>query len=87
MCEHPAEEIAMDAYTSHILQLSNARVDDLRREAAERALSRAARGSRTSRWAGIRSRFARPVGPAIEPVAPFTLRRPAPHEEELRRIA
>ncbi|MGI8809427.1 MAG: hypothetical protein ACR2KK_16630 [Acidimicrobiales bacterium] len=48
----------MDAYSSHIIQLSNARLGDLRREAADYAQSAAARRSRGSWWHRARSRFA-----------------------------
>jgi hypothetical protein len=42
----------VDAYTSYILKASHARLDELRREAAEHAMSRAARRGRTRWWTG-----------------------------------
>ncbi len=47
----------MDAYTNHILQLSDAKVTELRREVAEYALSASTRRSRTSWWSRVRSRL------------------------------
>ena len=76
----------MDAYSSYIVRLSEARLDELRREAAEYALSRASQDGRASRWARLRVRFGRRARPAPEPVAPVPLPRPAP-ETELRRSA
>jgi hypothetical protein len=46
-----AKEIPVDAYSSYILRLSEARTGELRREAAEYAMSRAARSNRISLWA------------------------------------
>lgn len=40
----------MDAYTGYIIRLSEARTSELRREAAEYALSRASRSDDTSLW-------------------------------------
>lgn len=40
----------MDAYSSYILTLAEAQASYLRRETAEYGMSRAARGSRISRW-------------------------------------
>lgn len=72
MVETPAEESPMDAYTSYILHTTEARLGDLRREAAEHALSCAARGRRASLWARVRDRFGRgsalPSEPAAAPV-------------------
>ncbi|HEV2760790.1 MAG TPA: hypothetical protein VGV86_14620 [Acidimicrobiales bacterium] len=50
----------MDAYSDYILKLSNARVSELRREAAEYALSAAARRSRDSWWNRARARLRLP---------------------------
>lgn len=47
----------MDAYSNYILQLSNAKVTELRREAAEYALSASTRRSRPSWWSRIRGRL------------------------------
>ena len=41
----------MDAYSSYIMNISNARTSELRREAAEYALSAGARRRRRQRWA------------------------------------
>jgi hypothetical protein len=41
----------MDAYSSYIIKISDARTGELRREAAEYALSAAARRRRRQRWA------------------------------------
>ena len=76
----------MDAYSSYILTMSQARTDELRREAAEYALSRATRGGRRSLWTRARARLTVRAGPPVEPVAPVPL--PAlRHDEELRRSA
>lgn len=40
----------MDAYTSYMLDVANARLRDLRQDAAERALSKAARAGRQPLW-------------------------------------
>lgn len=61
----------MDAYTTYITNLSNARTSELRREAAEYALSRAARQRRGSRWGRFRDQLLRRRAPAPEPVAPI----------------
>ena len=76
----------MDAYSSYILRLSEARTSELRRESAEYALARAARGQRTSWWARARARLAARRGRAAEAVAPVALPRPA-EQAELRRSA
>ena len=76
----------MDAYSSYILRLSEARTNELRREAAEYALSRAARRARPSLWARARARLAARTGPAAVPVTPVPLPAP-PQDEELRRSA
>ena len=44
------EAILVDAYSSFILRQAQNQAADLRRETAEYAMSRAARGSRTSLW-------------------------------------
>ncbi|MDQ4067933.1 MAG: hypothetical protein M3203_00380 [Actinomycetota bacterium] len=76
----------MDAYSSYILVLAEARANELRREAAEYALSRAARGSGTSWWAGLRARFGAGPRGSGHPVVPVPL--PAPTQDgELRRSA
>lgn len=73
----------MNAYSSYIMTLSEARTSELRREAAEYALSRAARGSRASLWTRIRARLGREARPVVAPV-PLPAPRP---ETELRRSA
>jgi hypothetical protein len=59
----------MDAYTSYIMTISQARTSELRREAADYALSAAARRRRRQRWAQALQRLVlrRPV-PAGAPV-------------------
>lgn len=58
----------MDAYSSYIISISNARTGELRREAAEYALSAAARRRRRQRWAQAWQRLVlrRPI-PAPRP--------------------
>lgn len=65
----------MDAYSSYIMRLSEARVDDLRREAADYALSQRARRSRGWRRRQLFARLARPPRTAVDPVtqAPFPI--------------
>lgn len=73
----------MDAYSSYIMKLSEARTSELRREAAEYALSRAARPHRISLLARFRARVHTRARPVLEPVplpAPFP-------ETDLRRSA
>lgn len=71
----------MDAYSSYIMKISNARTGELRREAADFALSAAARRRRRQRWAQALQRLVlrRPVtaprprgrpGPIPEPLPP-----------------
>lgn len=65
----------MDAYCDYILQLSNDRARELRREAWEHALSRAARTGRRSLLSRLRRRVAVPgsvvvVGLPAAPVEP-----------------
>lgn len=76
--ERPAEEIPVDAYTGYIIRLSEARTSELRREAAEYALSRVSRGDDTSLRARIVSWLGRRPQGAVEPtttaVAPPALR-------------
>ncbi len=50
----------MDAYSDYIRRLSDARLTELRREAAEYALSAAARRSRDSWWKRARARLRLP---------------------------
>ena len=49
----------MDAYTSYITTISKARTSELRREAAEYALSAPARRRRRQRWARAVQRLMR----------------------------
>ena len=58
----------MDAYSDYILRLTEARLDERRREAAEYALSRAARQRRGSRWTRLRGRVARRSRPSVIPM-------------------
>lgn len=75
----------MDAYSSYIIKLAEARMSELRREAAEDAMARAARGNRPSRWARLRARMSRRARPVVMPVP---LPAPAAEPEtELRRSA
>ena len=71
----------MDAYSSYIIKISNARTGELRREAAEYALCAAARRRRRQRWAQALQRLVlrRPVpaprsaggsGPVAPPLPP-----------------
>ena len=76
----------MDAHSDYILRLANARANELRREAAEYAMSRAARRNRVSPWTTARRLFRRPPRPAVEPVTPVAIPAPAP-ETELSRSA
>ena len=48
----------MDAYSSYIMNLTNARTADLRREAADYALSAPARRRRRARWFSVLRRLA-----------------------------
>jgi hypothetical protein len=73
----------VDAYSSYIMQVAEARTSELRREAAEYAMSRAARGEQSSRWTRARARFARRRRPVVAPV-PLPTRAP---QTELRRSA
>lgn len=73
----------MDAYSSYIMRLSEARTSELRREAAEYALSRAARGNRSSLLTRARARLSRRARPVATPVP---LPAPAP-QTQLRRSA
>lgn len=59
----------MDAYTGYIIRLADARTSELRREAAEYALSRASR-DRTSLRARAVSWLRRPQRPVLGPVVP-----------------
>lgn len=65
----------MDAYTDYILQTTNARLRELRQEAAEHALSRATRRRRRPWWARVADRR-RGATPAPAPV-PVQVRCPA----------
>ena len=62
----------MDAYSSYIMTISNARTAELRREAAEYALSAAARRRRRQRWVQALQRLAlrRPVPAPVAPSLP-----------------
>jgi hypothetical protein len=77
----------MDAYSSYILRISEARVGELRREAEEYALSRAARPTRRSLWSRCRDRLvgARPAH--VEPVTPVALPVEPASDTDLRRSA
>jgi uncharacterized protein (DUF427 family) len=55
--------IPVDAYSRYLIDLSEARLRDLRREAEEHGLSRAARAGRGSWWSRARARLRRPAMP------------------------
>jgi hypothetical protein len=59
----------MDAYSSYIISISNARTGELRREAADFALSANARRRRRAYWVGVLRRLLgrRPGMPAPVP--------------------
>lgn len=79
--EHEAEEIPVDAYTGYIIRLSEARTSELRREAAEYALSRVSRRNQCSRWARAVSWLVRrpqATGESAAPVLPALTVQPAP---------
>ena len=77
----------MDAYSSYIIQTTNAQRADRRRQEAEYALSRAIRARRGSWWSRVLIRLRpRPVA-AVEPVTPVTLPAAAAGDEPLRRTA
>ena len=67
----------MDAYSNYILQATEARLAERGREAAEYALSRAARQRRQSLWAKVRARAGRRSRPSVIPMPP----RPVPVAE------
>lgn len=67
MAMKTAEEIPVDAYSSYIKQISDARVGELRREAADYALSAPARRRRRARWAQAARRLVRGRMPAPAP--------------------
>ena len=73
----------MDAYSSYIMQLSEARTSELRREAAEYALSRAA-PRRISMLARLPARLHRRARPLTEPMPLPAL---VSDEKDLRRSA
>ena len=77
----------MDAYTNYILQTSNARLDDLRREAAEYRLSRAARAARESWWSRVCGRLRRRRAAPLAPAVTVSLPAPVADDEPLRRTA
>ena len=56
----------MDAYSGYILRVSEARTSELRREAAEYALSRAARANRVPLWRRNLARVVRRQPSAVE---------------------
>ena len=68
----------MDAHTSYILSLSEAHLGELRRHAAEYALSRQAKGGRRSWRSRARERYLDRRWPAPEPVALPSLRADSP---------
>ena len=74
----------MDAYSDYILRQSNARLSELRREAADYARSAAARRSRGPWWKRARARLRLP-----QPVTPEVVEAPwgsTPGPEALERI-
>jgi len=76
----------MDAYTNYIMRLNDARVGELRREAAEYAMSRSAGNARPSWWNRARNALRRPPVPVVEPLATLSLDTMV-EGEELRRSA
>jgi hypothetical protein len=54
----------MDAYSSYIKQISDTRLNELRREAEEYRLSTSARRARRARWAAAFARLLK-RGPAL----------------------
>ena len=74
----------MDAYSDYTLKLANAKLSELRREAADYALSAAARRSRRSWWKRARARLRLP-----QRVTPEVVEAPGgstPGPEALERI-
>lgn len=67
-----AEVVPVDAYSSYIKRLSDARLGELRREAADYKLSTTARIERRARWAAALRRLLkrRPTLPQPMPVPP-----------------
>ena len=88
----------MDAYSTFLKQMADARMSDLRREARERGLSDAARAHRraaaraarletgTSRWAGWLRHRQPGLQPQPQPVAPVILTARL-GDDDLRRSA
>ena len=76
------KRFVVDAYSSYILRLSEARTSELRREAAEYALSRAARANRVSVWRRILARLVQRQPSTVELADRVPLRTAA---AELRR--
>jgi hypothetical protein len=74
MAEHPAEERPVDAYCSYLMQMSEARASELRREAAEYAMAKAARAERGSLWARAFTRLRRRQAPVLQPARTIELR-------------
>ena len=68
----------MDAHTSYILSLSEAHLGELRRQAAEYALSPRAKGGRRSWWWRARERYLDRRWPVPEPRSLPALREDAP---------
>ena len=77
----------MDAYSNYIMQLSDARLREMRREAAEYSMSRAARGPRRSWWRRARTVVRRRPAAVVEPLATLSLATVEFQDEELRRSA
>lgn len=71
----------MDAYTTYILETTSRRLRDLREEAAERALSKAARAERQPRWRQALAYCAGPRARAGRPVTPVGLPAPLPEPD------
>jgi hypothetical protein len=77
----------VDAYTSYIMRISEARTGELRREAADYALSRAARAGSDRGRIRFRTRLRRASAPVAVPVVSLRGRRTVDEARELSRSA
>jgi hypothetical protein len=78
--DNDGEVVPVDAYSSYIKHISDARLGVLRREAADYALSASARRRRRARWAQVLRRLVQgrvpaPVAPPLPQPRPQTLSR------------
>jgi len=76
----------VDAYCNYIMRVSEARVDQLRREAQVERMARVARARRGSRLQQLRSRFQRRRSAGVV-APPVRLPSAVAAEAELRRSA